>query len=69
MRIIILLVISTSVLDICNAKEDPEKTKKLLDLAKQIVPGMEGKSFALGEILKVLKVLNKNPQYIMYSTP
>ena len=59
-RIINLFCIFALVSEICSAQEDPKKTEKLLDLAKQIVPGMKGQSLALGDILKALKVLKKS---------
>ena len=65
-RIINLFCIFALVSEICSAQEDPKKKEKLLDLAKQIVPGMKGQSLALGDILKALKVLKKNR--ILYST-
>ena len=55
-RIINLFCIFVLVSEICSAQEDPKKKEKLLDLAKQIVPGMKGQSLALGDILKALKV-------------
>ena len=56
-RIINLFCIFVLVSEICSSQEDPKKMKKLLDLAKQIVPGMKGQSLTLGDILKALKVL------------
>ena len=56
-RIINLFWFFSLVSETCSAQEDPKKKEKLLDLAKQIVPGMKGQSLALGDILKALKVL------------
>ena len=40
-RIINLFCIFALVSEICSAQEDPKKKEKMLDLAKQIVPGMK----------------------------
>ena len=65
-RILHLFCIFALVSEICSAQEDPKKKEKLLDLAKQIVPGMKGQSLALGDILKALKVLRIKNR-ILYS--
>ena len=56
-RIINLFWFFSLVSETCRAQEDPKKKEKLLDLVKQIVPGMKGQSLALEDILKALKVL------------
>ena len=67
MRIAKILGIFALIFETCRGQEDPKKSEKLLDLFDKIGPGMKDHFFALGEILKAFKVLNRKPQNNLYA--